>query len=173
MYVAFTCWDCGSPIAFAQLQTCTIASTWIDLGTKCFPAKFPSWSFNHKSFVAPIPYKRLASSPGRMTKFLDCRPLFPLQHQPPALSWWRLSRQPRRERLRIPRLHIKRPWPGEFTDQTFARADAGDDAARCDALERVLAVPGNEVAVVDDVAFAVRELWRERGFQHCDLDEED
>lgn len=46
----------------------------------------------------------------------------------------------------------------EFAHQPFTRAEIADDAAARDALEDVFAVPGDEVAVVDDVFFAFAEL---------------
>lgn len=61
---------------------------------------------------------------------------------------------------RVTGLHVDGAGAGEFADQTFSAADAGDDATAGDALEHVLAVPGHEVAVVDDVALAVDELVR-------------
>ncbi len=69
-----------------------------------------------------------------------------------------LPRRPSNKSLRIPRLHVDCPGTGEFAHQPLTGRDAGDDAAGGHALEYVLAVPGDEVAVVDDVAFAFHEL---------------
>jgi hypothetical protein len=69
-----------------------------------------------------------------------------------------LPGRPSHERLGIPRLHVDGPRPGELAHQTLTRRDAGDDTARSNPLENVFAIPGDEVAVVDDVAFAFGEL---------------
>lgn len=50
------------------------------------------------------------------------------------------------------------PGSNEFTHQSFSGAEVGDDATTSHALEHVLAVPGDEVAVVDDVFFVGLEL---------------
>ena len=65
---------------------------------------------------------------------------------------------PHRKRRRIPRLDKYRPRPRKLTDQTLTGADPADDAPRSDAFHDVFAVPRDEVAVVDDVFFAVLEL---------------
>lgn len=76
------------------------------------------------------------------------------------LRWCRLPRRPSNESLWIPRLHVNRPRTGKLAYQPFARRDARDDATRGDTLENVFAIPGNEVAIVDDVAFAFNELFK-------------
>ena len=43
----------------------------------------------------------------------------------------------------------------ELADQTFASTEVADDATACDTFEDVFAVPGDEVAVIDDVLFAI------------------
>lgn len=60
---------------------------------------------------------------------------------------------------RVPSLHKHNAGPGELAHEALARGHAGDDASRGDALEDVLCAPGHEVAVVDDVLFAVGELF--------------
>ena len=65
---------------------------------------------------------------------------------------------PYRELSRIPSLHEDRPRAGKLADQAFSTADAGNDASARHALHHVLAVPGYEMAVVDDVLFAFDEL---------------
>ena len=65
---------------------------------------------------------------------------------------------PHGERCWVPCLQEYGPRPGEFTDKTFTRADTRDDAAACDTFHDVFAVPGDEMAVVDDVLFAILEL---------------
>ena len=58
----------------------------------------------------------------------------------------------------IPSLHEYRPRARELADQAFATADAGNDASARHTLHHVLAVPGHEMAVVDNVLFAFHEL---------------
>lgn len=70
-----------------------------------------------------------------------------------------MSVQPLRKGSRIPCLHEHCARPRELADETFARADARYDAARRRALEDVLAVPSDEVAVVNDVFLTWDELW--------------
>ena len=70
----------------------------------------------------------------------------------------RVGSQPRRKRLRIPRLHENRPRACELTNQTLPGHHIRYDAAGCDALEDVLAVPRNEVTVVDDVLLVFLQL---------------
>ena len=72
----------------------------------------------------------------------------------PLLILMRTSPHIHSERGRIPRLHEDRPRTGELAHQPFARADAGDDTPARHALQDVLAIPGYEVAVVDDVFLA-------------------
>ena len=59
---------------------------------------------------------------------------------------------------RIASLHEHRSRTHKFAHKTFAGSQIADNAARRNPLERVLAVPRNEVAVVDDVLFAFAEL---------------
>jgi hypothetical protein len=66
------------------------------------------------------------------------------------------------KRLSVARLHVDGPGPREFTDQALARRDATDDTAGRRALEDVLAVPRDQVAVVDDVFLAFDELEEKR-----------
>nr|POE54327.1 hypothetical protein CFP56_41266 [Quercus suber] len=47
---------------------------------------------------------------------------------------------------------------GEFTDQTFSRAHVADDATAGDALDHVVGIPRDEVAVIDDVSLALGQL---------------
>ena len=62
-----------------------------------------------------------------------------------------IRRQPRGKCLGIPRLHEHRPRSSEFAYQSLTRGHVRHDTARGHTLENVLAVPGDEVAVVDDV----------------------
>lgn len=66
--------------------------------------------------------------------------------------------QPRRKCRRIPRLHKHRPRPRELADQPLAARKTANDTARGRTLEDVLAVPGDEVSVVDDVFLVGLEL---------------
>ena len=65
---------------------------------------------------------------------------------------------PCRELLGVPSLHEDRPRARKLADQAFPAADAGNDASARHTLHHVLAVPGHEVAVVDDVLFAFHKL---------------
>ena len=71
----------------------------------------------------------------------------------------RLAGCPSYESLRIPRLHVDRSGTGELAHQPFVGRHAGDDAAGRRALEDILAVPSDEVAVVDDIPFTFDELF--------------
>ncbi len=54
--------------------------------------------------------------------------------------------------------HQQKRLTGEFTGQALGRSHAGDDTAACDALEHVLAIPSDQVAVVDKVFLLGLEL---------------
>lgn len=66
--------------------------------------------------------------------------------------------QIRRDSRRIASLHENSAGPCEPTYEAFASAQVADDTATRDALHHVLAVPGNEMAVVDDVSLTLAEL---------------
>ena len=59
---------------------------------------------------------------------------------------------------RIASLHENGSRTHKLAHKAFTRRQVADNTARCNPLERVLAVPRNEVAVVDDVLFAFAEL---------------
>jgi hypothetical protein len=59
---------------------------------------------------------------------------------------------------RIASLHEYSSRTHKFAHKTFAGSQIADNAARRNPLERVLAVPRDEMAVVDDVLFAFAEL---------------
>jgi hypothetical protein len=61
-------------------------------------------------------------------------------------------------RHRIASLHENSSRTCEFAHQAFASSQVANNAARRNPLERVLAVPRDQVAVVDDVFFAFAEL---------------
>lgn len=65
------------------------------------------------------------------------------------------STQAHRERCQISRLYEHSPRSCKLAHQTFSRADTGDDTTARHALHDVFAVPGDEVAVVDDVFLTV------------------
>ena len=46
----------------------------------------------------------------------------------------------------------------ELADKAFSRSKTRDDTARRHALHDVLAVPGNEMSVIDDVLLTILEL---------------
>lgn len=69
-----------------------------------------------------------------------------------------MLREPEREGLRVAGLDEDGAGPRELADEALARRHAGNDAARSDALEHVLAVPRDQVAVVDDVTLVLLEL---------------
>ena len=62
------------------------------------------------------------------------------------------------ERCRLPRLQEDGSRPRELTHEAFAGHEAGDEAAARDALDDVLAIPGHQMPIVDDVPFAFVEL---------------
>ena len=62
-----------------------------------------------------------------------------------------MGAHPHCERCRIARLHKHGTGASKFADQTFSRADAGDDASTGHSFHDVFAVPCYQVAVVDDV----------------------
>ena len=66
----------------------------------------------------------------------------------------RMRRHISGERSRIPRLQENSPGAGELAHQAFSGAHSADQATRSHALENILAGPGHQVAVIDDVAFA-------------------
>lgn len=51
-------------------------------------------------------------------------------------------------------------WTGELTDQSFSGYDAADNTATCDAFHDIVAVPGYQMAVIDDVFLAFLELQK-------------
>lgn len=53
---------------------------------------------------------------------------------------------------------INIPRSNKFTHQSFSGAEIGDDATTSYALEHIFAVPGDEVAVVDDIFLVGLEL---------------
>ena len=59
---------------------------------------------------------------------------------------------------RIASLHEDSSRPHKLAHKAFAGSQIADNAARRNPLERVLAVPRDEMAVVDDVFFAFAEL---------------
>jgi hypothetical protein len=91
-------------------------------------------------------------------------PISPVIPSPNLLNSSILRRTPhiRTKRRRVPRLHVHRPRTRELTHQPFARGDTGDDPPGSDAFEDVLAVPGDEVAVVYYVALAFDQLRTHR-----------
>lgn len=70
----------------------------------------------------------------------------------------RITRQPRTECLRIPRLHKYRSRTSKLANQTLTREHVADNTTRGHALENILAVPSNQVPVVDDILFIFLEL---------------
>lgn len=69
-----------------------------------------------------------------------------------------MGTQPGSKSSRIPCLHEDSARTREFTNESFTTAEAGDDTAGSRALEDVVAVPGYEMAVVDDVLLPCYEL---------------
>lgn len=63
----------------------------------------------------------------------------------------RMSRHVLRKRRRVARLNKHRPRTRKLAHQPFPGAEITDDPARRDALEDILAVPGYEVSVIDDI----------------------
>lgn len=57
-------------------------------------------------------------------------------------------------------MHEHSSRSGKLAHQTFSAADAGDNASACYTFHDVFAVPGDEMAVIDDVLFAFHKLGR-------------
>lgn len=70
----------------------------------------------------------------------------------------RVGTQPHRKSLCVPGLHEDSSWTGEFADQPLASHQVRHDTAGRDALEDILAVPSNEMPVVDDVFLVFLQL---------------
>ena len=51
------------------------------------------------------------------------------------------------------------PLTCEFANQAFTRADAGNDPPTSNSLEHVLAVPGHQMTVVNDVLLGLLQLY--------------
>jgi hypothetical protein len=78
---------------------------------------------------------------------------------PPLLHLRRGVRgQPRRESLSIPSLHENSSRTRELAHQAFAGCHVRKDTARGHALEHVLAVPSNKMAVINDVLLVFLQL---------------
>jgi hypothetical protein len=60
--------------------------------------------------------------------------------------------------IQVSSLQIYRARSLKLTSQTFARAESRDDTTRGNALDLVLAVPSNKMAVVNKVCLAIFEL---------------
>lgn len=74
---------------------------------------------------------------------------------------------------RIPRLKENSAGASKLAHETFTRSEASDDAAASDTLHDVLEVPGDEVAVVDDVLLAVGEVLADDGAEARDPEQAD
>lgn len=72
-----------------------------------------------------------------------------------------MGREPLSESLWISCLQEDRARAGEPTDQAFAGGQVGDQSAARRTLEDVLAIPRNEMAVVDNISFARLKLRNE------------
>lgn len=78
---------------------------------------------------------------------------------PPLLHLRRCVRgQPRRESLSIPGLHENSSRTRELAHQAFAGRHVRKDTARGHALEHILAVPRNKMAVINDVLLVFLQL---------------
>lgn len=66
----------------------------------------------------------------------------------------------RSELRRIPRLQENGSGALEFTHKTFASAEIANDATTGNPFEHVVAIPRNEMAVVDDVFLAITQLCK-------------
>ena len=61
---------------------------------------------------------------------------------------------------RVPGLKEDRARTCELADQSFTGSHARDNAARGNAFHHVFRVPCHEMSIIDNVAFAILELWR-------------
>ena len=69
----------------------------------------------------------------------------------------RLASHPISKVVQVPRLNVDRAWPCKATNQAFAALHARHTAT-AGLLNGVLAVPCHQMAVVDDVLFALLKL---------------
>lgn len=53
--------------------------------------------------------------------------------------------------VQVPRLQVYRPGTGELAGKAFSRTESGNNATGSYAFDDVLAVPGNEVTVINVV----------------------
>jgi len=77
-----------------------------------------------------------------------------------------MSRQPLSKRHSIPRLHKYGAGPRKLAHETLARSKIAYDTPASNALENVLAVPSNEVTVVDDVLLVGGKLYHHCYYNH-------
>jgi hypothetical protein len=76
-----------------------------------------------------------------------------------ARSRWLHSSQVRREGRRVSGLHEDRSRSSELAHESFARTDTRDDTTAGNTFDDVFAVPGDKMAVVDDISFTFLQLW--------------
>ena len=67
-----------------------------------------------------------------------------------------------RKGIYVSRLQVDRSGANESTGKTFARTKPGDDAARCDSLDLVLAIPSHQMTIIDEVGLAIGDLDQEQ-----------
>lgn len=59
---------------------------------------------------------------------------------------------------RISGLYENCAGPSELADETFSRGHSRNDAARCYSFHNILCVPGDKVAIVDDILLSIEQL---------------
>jgi hypothetical protein len=63
-----------------------------------------------------------------------------------------------RHRHRVSCLYENGAWPVELAHKTFTSSQVADNAARRNTLQRVFAIPGDKVSIVNNVLLAFAEL---------------
>lgn len=60
----------------------------------------------------------------------------------------------------VPGLHVHGTGTAELADQALAGTEVGYNASGGHALHHILAVPGHQVPVVDDILLSLHQLWK-------------
>ena len=63
-----------------------------------------------------------------------------------------------RKTYRVPRLHKDSAWSSELAHETFPRRQTRNNTSRSDPLKDVFSIPSHQMAIVNDVSFALRHL---------------
>jgi len=66
---------------------------------------------------------------------------------------------PRRKRSWISRLHKHSARTSKLANQALTRADPRDDAATGSTLKDIITIPSDQMAVINDILFALLKLF--------------